>query len=253
MEEETTFGGFVTSTSKQASEYNIADHPALAGINTACAEIEEAQANLKRAKQRLHEVVVELPQKIGDNEDLREEIIYHLYWFDDRIPKDTLKKAFNAVAPANAGKNSQKTIIRGMPITKVCQDCRQPFQDEAESFSSREFGKVVCDDCQSKRNQSYKTQGQYQQRQQERIHELSTMSYYDYLQTPEWNERRKRSMKRAGYRCQVCNAYGVQLNVHHRTYERRGNELDRDLITLCKQCHGIFYQNGKLADREVTE
>lgn len=74
------------------------------------------------------------------------------------------------------------------------------------------------------------------------------MPYYEYLQTPEWAERRQRAMKRAGFRCQVCNAYGVQLNTHHRTYERRGNEWDKDLITLCRTCHEIFHQNGQLAE-----
>jgi hypothetical protein len=54
-------------------------------------------------------------------------------------------------------------------------------------------------------------------------------------------------MGKAGFRCQVCNAYGVQLNVHHRTYERRGAEWDTDLIVLCHDCHEIFHTNGKLA------
>lgn len=79
------------------------------------------------------------------------------------------------------------------------------------------------------------------------IQELRSMPYSEYLQTPEWQETRRRAMKRAGFRCQVCNAYGVRLNVHHRTYERRGCEENQDLITLCEGCHEIFHNSGKLA------
>lgn len=80
----------------------------------------------------------------------------------------------------------------------------------------------------------------------DRSRELATMPYREYLQTPEWQARRLRALERAGHRCQVCND-GKQLNVHHRTYERRGNERDEDLFTLCRGCHSIFHREGKLA------
>lgn len=82
---------------------------------------------------------------------------------------------------------------------------------------------------------------------QARMHDLETMPYPKYLKTPEWQQRRYIALERAGYRCQVCNASNVQLNTHHRTYERRGHELDSDLITLCQDCHYIFHENGRLA------
>jgi 5-methylcytosine-specific restriction endonuclease McrA len=82
---------------------------------------------------------------------------------------------------------------------------------------------------------------------QERVRHLATMPYQDYLRTPEWQERRKAALKRAGYRCMVCNRSRV-LHVHHRTYERRGDELARDLIVLCDECHGLYHGKGLLAD-----
>lgn len=79
-----------------------------------------------------------------------------------------------------------------------------------------------------------------------RADELAAMPYPDYLESAEWQERRKVMLKLADYRCQVCNGGGL-LHVHHRTYERRGNEQPRDLIVLCEGCHKLFHDNGKLA------
>ena len=75
------------------------------------------------------------------------------------------------------------------------------------------------------------------------------MPYRDYLQTSEWQERRKAALKRTGYRCQVCNR-GRTLHVHHRTYERRGAELASDLIVLCDECHALYHGKGLLAEPE---
>jgi 5-methylcytosine-specific restriction endonuclease McrA len=79
-----------------------------------------------------------------------------------------------------------------------------------------------------------------------RQNELRTMPYRLYLQTPEWAERAERARARAGYYCSLCNG-SVPLQVHHRTYERRGAELDSDLIALCPTCHGLFHEWLKLA------
>lgn len=74
------------------------------------------------------------------------------------------------------------------------------------------------------------------------------MPYREYLQTPEWRERRHKALLRAKFSCQVCCSKS-SLNVHHRTYVRVGDEDPGDLIVLCEDCHGIFHREGKLADR----
>ena len=56
----------------------------------------------------------------------------------------------------------------------------------------------------------------------------------------------KRVARAAGRRCQLCNLGSVPLNVHHRTYERRGEELDEDLTVLCRECHHTFHEHRKL-------
>jgi len=82
---------------------------------------------------------------------------------------------------------------------------------------------------------------------EKRIQDLATMPYEDYLFTPEWLARREQAIERVGHRCQLC--YSAEnLNVHHRTYERRGNEKPSDLTVLCQSCHSWFHR--RLASRD---
>ena len=83
----------------------------------------------------------------------------------------------------------------------------------------------------------------------ERQHLLEKMPYPVYLQTDEWQKRRQQHIAWAGARCQVCNASQddcAVLNVHHRTYKRRGRERASDLIVLCSDCHRLFHVNRKI-------
>jgi hypothetical protein len=79
-----------------------------------------------------------------------------------------------------------------------------------------------------------------------RMRELNEMDYSEFLQTPEWLEKRAQVLERDGHRCVVCNSKD-RLEVHHRTYERRGYERLSDLTTLCHECHELFTKHGKLA------
>lgn len=80
-----------------------------------------------------------------------------------------------------------------------------------------------------------------------RVHLLRSMPYSDYLQTPEWAEKRQLALARDGYRCRVCNER-EHLHVHHRTYIRRGNEDLDDLTTLCESCHDHFHKKFNQQD-----
>lgn len=70
-----------------------------------------------------------------------------------------------------------------------------------------------------------------------RLHELRSMPYRDYLKTPEWDKTRKAAYRRANHTCQRCRRTGVMLNVHHKTYDNLGREPAKDLIVLCCYCH----------------
>lgn len=76
----------------------------------------------------------------------------------------------------------------------------------------------------------------------DRARELRTMPYADYLQSPEWRLRRNARLRAVGFRCEQCHE-PKGLQVHHVTYERRGQEWDTDLEVLCADCHeGIHRQ-----------
>lgn len=70
--------------------------------------------------------------------------------------------------------------------------------------------------------------------------ELQGIPYGDYLASAEWAVKRDHAIRLAGGRCAVCNS-GKSLQVHHRTYDRIGNELPSDLLVLCKGCHELFH------------
>lgn len=58
----------------------------------------------------------------------------------------------------------------------------------------------------------------------------------DFYRTPEWKVTKEAALARAGHRCARCDST-KQLQVHHVTYERIGNELPEDLEVLCAICH----------------
>ena len=81
---------------------------------------------------------------------------------------------------------------------------------------------------------------------EKRKKELAEMPYYEYIETPEWKERRQKHFKTAGFRCRLCNAKDYVLHVHHRTYKNRGDEKFFDLIVLCENCHHLFHEKMEI-------
>jgi hypothetical protein len=77
----------------------------------------------------------------------------------------------------------------------------------------------------------------------ERLAALRSMPYADYVETPEWFNVRMSALDAAGSRCQVCNT-DDGLDVHHRTYERRGNEVLEDLTVLCRDATNASTTSG---------
>jgi hypothetical protein len=68
------------------------------------------------------------------------------------------------------------------------------------------------------------------------VDELVALSYSDYRRTLHWRRLRRTVRELAEGRCQRCDGR-APLDVHHRTYERRGRELLEDLEALCRTCH----------------
>ncbi len=68
------------------------------------------------------------------------------------------------------------------------------------------------------------------------------MLYKDYLRTEHWETKKLEALERSHHKCQICGGT-ERLEVHHNTYENKGNEKPEDLIVLCKKCHKINHKN----------
>ena len=64
--------------------------------------------------------------------------------------------------------------------------------------------------------------------------------YFDYMQSEDWQEKRRKRIKIDGYRCAMCGRTNEEiiLTVHHIRYNSfRNEDVYRDLVTLCPHCH----------------
>jgi 5-methylcytosine-specific restriction endonuclease McrA len=76
------------------------------------------------------------------------------------------------------------------------------------------------------------------------------VNYLDYLDSDYWRARRILKMRSAGFKCQRCGGR-KNLQVHHRSYERLGRELDSDLELLCRNCHEAEHEGMIAADSHL--
>jgi hypothetical protein len=77
-----------------------------------------------------------------------------------------------------------------------------------------------------------------------RLQQLRAMPYNEYLQTPEWQRTRRLALKRAGDRCQECDADGVNLEVYHTNGDNLGCEQESDVIVICEACYNRLSGEG---------
>lgn len=82
------------------------------------------------------------------------------------------------------------------------------------------------------------------------------MRYSDYLKTSHWARVSDRAKRLWRFKCALCNSKG-ELHAHHRTYLSIGNEMDADVICLCRECHEHFHSGrqaeGQKPPREVAK
>lgn len=74
--------------------------------------------------------------------------------------------------------------------------------------------------------------------------------YQDYLASDQWQALRRKALKRDKWLCQGCLEAAAE-HVHHMTYERLGNELLCDLVSLCGDCHQICHPHRDMKGREL--
>lgn len=75
------------------------------------------------------------------------------------------------------------------------------------------------------------------------IKRCRAMPYQDYLALPWWDFVRTRTLRRANYRCELCQE-SQATEAHHTTYKRIGCEKPDDMVALCRDCHEHVTLNG---------
>ena len=75
------------------------------------------------------------------------------------------------------------------------------------------------------------------------LQDLGYRTYGEYLVSNLFYSVKER-FRESGYSqcCRVCHAPNVDL--HHRSYARLGNEKLDDLVPLCRNCHDELHQRG---------
>jgi 5-methylcytosine-specific restriction endonuclease McrA len=61
--------------------------------------------------------------------------------------------------------------------------------------------------------------------------------YKRYLKSEQWDNLRRATLRRAGYKCEGCGCANRRLEVHHRHYRTLYHESLDDLQCLCAVCH----------------
>lgn len=171
-------------------------------------------------------LITELEELSGDK---ALEAANDLYWNFPEVRVSEIARALKIVP------REFKPWPLGMVVDE-CVDCHTKTQ-RARTSRSMQGKTFLCDDCRQNRTNKFHA---WQEASQEQVQALAAMPYREYLQTDHWKEMRRVALRRARYRCQLCHA-NTPLNVHHRTYERRGCEEPSDLIALCEPCHRKFH------------
>lgn len=200
--------------------------------------INKTIVDLQQEIRLLKEELNNMPYKVMENlpDDEKFEAAVYLYWSNKEI------RVTDIAASIGLSHGQFRTQMKSKyAVLQTCRKCGNRFHTAVGSRSGNPD--TVCNDCTEKeRTISIR----YLEETSRRNQELKTMPYREYLNTPEWQDRRKRHLKSVGYKCQVCNSGGI-IDIHHRTYDRRGNEGYRDLIALCRDCHSLFHKEGKLS------
>lgn len=66
------------------------------------------------------------------------------------------------------------------------------------------------------------------------------MTFSEQIKHPKWQKRRLEIMELAGFKCQECGSDSIELNVHHKIYNKKlkyWEYSDLGLVCLCSDCH----------------
>jgi len=82
--------------------------------------------------------------------------------------------------------------------------------------------------------------GQRQKEEYDRIEQSWRNIYDEYMNSPEWAEKRNLVFMRAGGICEGCRKKKA-TDCHHTTYENLKQEFLFELLALCRECHDRYH------------
>jgi hypothetical protein len=144
-------------------------------------------------------------------------------------------------------KSTNDFLVKGWGVVVKCPSCQKEQRLLLTSYTQWEdmqrkprrpiLGQYTCEECQARQSASWQAAAaQHAADWEANIEALRRLPYREYLQTEHWQQVRQRALRRAKYRCELCNS-GTVMNVHHRSYAQLGYEDPKDLIVLCEPCH----------------
>jgi hypothetical protein len=74
--------------------------------------------------------------------------------------------------------------------------------------------------------------------------------YQSHLASDYWHALRQKALRRDNWLCQGCLEAAAE-HIHHMTYERLGQELLCDVVSLCTDCHQICHPHRDLRGRKL--
>ena len=66
--------------------------------------------------------------------------------------------------------------------------------------------------------------------------------YHHYIKSKAWARKRQTLFAARGKKCEICGS-GLNVEVHHLSYERLGREKLKDLQIVCGNCHRTTHED----------
>jgi 5-methylcytosine-specific restriction endonuclease McrA len=210
-------------------------------------QIEAARETLRDNKGAQWSLGVSIGIQIGDNVELRNNLIPFLIELD--VPMATISDMFGL-----SGREVWEIAALEPVSVFWCLDCEELLhvRDRRDLMRLRSVTRaaatarpadpgdaiLLCDSCTNLRLQLRSDEQRLRRlTRQARAAQLRKMTFAEYRMQPEWQVRRGQALTRARYRCQMCSSHDAPLDVHHNSYQKYGDERPEDLVVLCRSCH----------------
>lgn len=79
--------------------------------------------------------------------------------------------------------------------------------------------------------------------------------YEEYIRSTRWKRKREEYFRSGRPKfCQGCKDKSIrQIHLHHKTYDRLGNEDLDDLVPVCEACHAMIHERHGMDDKSLWQ